>query len=181
MRFCKECNNMLYPTENKENSLLKFVCKICDYSETVEKNSQETNLVYRNEIKLGQTAVKIDPNIINDSTYARTKNITCPKCGYHQAIYFQNPNINDPGMKLVLLCCNKDYNGGYCGKWWFKEKDELIDNPDNNFDDNNYDDNNFNNDNDDNNDNNDNYEKNYDDDVLIKQENRMDIDNEEDN
>ena len=170
MRFCKECNNMLYPTENKENSLLKFECKICDYSETVEKNSQETNLVYRNEIKLGQTAVKIDPNIINDSTYARTNNITCPKCGYHQAIYFQNPNINDPGMKLVLLCCNKDFEGNYCGKWWFKEKEEQIDNDGDEYDkvsDNKNDDNNNIQDNDD--------------DVEIKQENRMDVDDDDDN
>ena len=172
MRFCKECNNMLYPTENKENSLLKFECKICDYSETVEKNSQETNLVYRNEIKLGQTAVKIDPNIINDSTYARTKNITCPKCGYHQAIYFQNPNINDPGMKLVLLCCNKDFEGNYCGKWWFKEKDEQIDD-DGDDDDKNSENKNEDNDN--------NIEDNYEEDVEIKQENRMDVDEEEDN
>ena len=52
MRFCKECNNMLYATENKENSLLKFICKSCNYSETVEQNTQETNLVYRNQVNL---------------------------------------------------------------------------------------------------------------------------------
>lgn len=122
MRFCKECNNMLYATENKENSLLKFVCKTCNYSETVEQNTQETNLVYRNQVKLGQSTVKIDPGIINDPTYSRTKNKTCPKCGYHEAIFFQNPNINDPGMKLVFVCCNKN-DGIYCGYSWFDEEE----------------------------------------------------------
>ena len=110
-------------TENKENSLLKFICKSCNYSETVEQNTQETNLVYRNQVKLGQSSVKIDPGIINDPTYSRTKNKTCPKCGYHEAIFFQNPNINDPGMKLVFVCCNKN-DGIYCGHSWFEDEEK---------------------------------------------------------
>ena len=119
MHFCKECNNMLYAAENKENSLLKFECRCCDYSETVEQNTQKTNLVYRNEIKLNQTSVKIDPGIINDPTYPRIQNKVCNECGYKEAIYFQNPNINDPGMKLFFVCCNKNHNGKYCGNWWY--------------------------------------------------------------
>lgn len=121
MRFCKECNNMLYPTDNKENCLLKFLCKSCNYSETVEKNTKETNMVYRNEVKLGQRAVKIDPGIICDPTFSRTKKTQCPKCGYNEAIFFQNPNINDPGMKLVFVCCNR-LGGIPCGKWWFNDE-----------------------------------------------------------
>jgi DNA-directed RNA polymerase II subunit RPB9 len=120
MRFCKECNNMLYPAESKENRLLKFLCKNCKYEELIEENSEETNCVYRNEVKLGQSAVKIDPSIINDPTFSRTKNFPCPDCGYNEAIFFQNPNLNDSGMKLIFVCCNKS-NNTYCGKWWFNK------------------------------------------------------------
>jgi DNA-directed RNA polymerase II subunit RPB9 len=118
MRFCKECNNMLYPVEDKDNKLLRFNCKNCNYAETIETNSEETNCVYRNEVKLNQSAIKIDPSIVHDPTYSRTKNFPCPECGNKEAIFFQNPNINDTGMKLIFVCCNQ-INGEYCGKWWF--------------------------------------------------------------
>lgn len=120
MRFCKECNNMLYPMENKEQQLLKFVCKNCNYAEMEEVNKEETNCVYRNAVKLNQSSIKIDPAIVNDPTYSRTKHFPCPECGYNEAIFFQNPNQNDSGMKLIFVCCNKA-NGIYCGKWWFNK------------------------------------------------------------
>lgn len=124
MRFCKECNNMLYAQENKDTKTLKLECKSCRYFEGVDENTQENNLVYRNEVKLGQSAIKIDPGIINDPTYARTKKVICSKCGHSEAIYFQNPNINAPGnsgMKLVFVCCYKKDNNEYCGNWWFNK------------------------------------------------------------
>lgn len=120
MRFCVECNNMLYPAENKETKLLQFICKTCEYSENVEENHESTNSVYKNEVKLRQSAIKIDPSIICDPTYARTKTVPCPKCSFDETIYFQNPNINDTAMKVVYVCCNKQ-DGVYCGNWWFNK------------------------------------------------------------
>jgi DNA-directed RNA polymerase II subunit RPB9 len=120
MRFCKDCNNMLYATDKKDEQTLTFICKNCKEEETVDRNSEETNCVYKNEVKLSQTAIKIDPSIINDPTYSRTRNFSCPECGYTEAIFFQNPNLNDTGMKLIFVCCNKK-NGIYCGKWWFNK------------------------------------------------------------
>ncbi len=35
MRFCKECDNLLYPRENKLKKQLEYACKSC---ETVEVN-----------------------------------------------------------------------------------------------------------------------------------------------
>lgn len=122
MRFCKECNNMLYANENKEEKLLRFHCKNCNYIEPVDTSDQKTNRVYTNEIKLGQSAIKIDPCIVNDPTYSRTKNVSCPVCYHNEAIFFQNPNSLDTGMKLVFVCSNKK-NGVYCGKWWYNEAD----------------------------------------------------------
>jgi DNA-directed RNA polymerase II subunit RPB9 len=120
MRFCKECNNMLYPCENKDEKKLMFACTNCDYKEKMEENNVKINLVYRNEVKLGQSHYEIDPCIINDPTYSRTKNQKCPECGYSEAIFFQNPNVDpDVGMKLIFVCCRKDQDK-YCGKYWSK-------------------------------------------------------------
>ncbi len=122
MRFCKECNNMLYASDAKDNQVLRFTCKNCNYSEVIERNSQQTNCVYRNEVKLGQSAVKIDPMIVNDPTFSRTRHVNCPECSYGEAIFFQNPNNDESGMKLIFVCCNKDRGGRYCGRWWFNDK-----------------------------------------------------------
>ncbi|KAF4004941.1 RNA polymerases M/15 Kd subunit family protein [Saccharomyces cerevisiae] len=52
-RFCRDCNNMLYPREDKENNRLLFECRTCSYVE--EAGSP---LVYRHELitNIGETA-----------------------------------------------------------------------------------------------------------------------------
>ena len=133
IRFCQKCGNMLTPTENIKDRTLIYKCdnENCEFreGEKLEKGSKpskETNLVYRNEIKLGQTEVKINNSIINDPTYARSFEEKCPRCGFKEAIFFQNPNINDAGMKFMYVCCNKNINDTDepCGYHWFKEKKE---------------------------------------------------------
>ena len=130
IRFCQKCGNMLTPTE--KNKKLIYLCKneSCEFNsgdnyEEGEKSSKENNLVYRNEIKLGQTEVKINNDIINDPTYSRNNENPCPKCNYEETIFFQNPNINDAGMKFMFYCCNKNVNnsGKPCGYHWFKKED----------------------------------------------------------
>ena len=114
-----------YARENPNEKLLEYICKNCDYSEPIINNDEHTNCVYKNEIKLAQTQIKIDPSITNDPTYSRTKNLSCPECGYREAIYFQNPNLNDSSMKLIFVCCRKT-NNAYCGKWWFQKEESKI-------------------------------------------------------
>lgn len=33
IKFCQECNNMLYPKEDKENRQLLFACRNCDFQQ----------------------------------------------------------------------------------------------------------------------------------------------------
>lgn len=33
IKFCQECNNMLYPKEDKENRRLLFACRNCDFQQ----------------------------------------------------------------------------------------------------------------------------------------------------
>jgi DNA-directed RNA polymerase II subunit RPB9 len=46
MKFCAECNNMLYPKENKQSKRLEYVCRRCNHR---EESTQFC--VYRNDIK----------------------------------------------------------------------------------------------------------------------------------
>jgi len=121
IRFCDSCGNMLTP-KLKDNNKLVYICGSCNIESKEKENNEINNLVYRNEIRNEQTSINIDPYITNDPTYARSFNLTCPKCGYKESICFQNPNINDPGMKLIYYCCNKNLNetGEPCKNFWFK-------------------------------------------------------------
>ena len=123
IRFCEDCGNMLTPTENPEKGRLRYECTMCNSPGIEKENSKENNIVYRNEVKFSQQEVKINISIINDPTYARTFKLSCPKCGYNEAICFQNPNINDAGMKFIYVCCNKNYKdtGEPCGERWYKQ------------------------------------------------------------
>ncbi|KAL6535693.1 DNA-directed RNA polymerases II, IV and V subunit 9A [Orobanche minor] len=31
MKFCRECNNILYPKEEKEKKILLYACRNCDH------------------------------------------------------------------------------------------------------------------------------------------------------
>ena len=45
IKFCQECNNMLYPKEDKENKVLLYACRNCDY-----KQVADNNCIYVNKI-----------------------------------------------------------------------------------------------------------------------------------
>uniref|UniRef100_A0A915C2J9 DNA-directed RNA polymerase M/15kDa subunit domain-containing protein n=1 Tax=Parascaris univalens TaxID=6257 RepID=A0A915C2J9_PARUN len=36
IKFCPECNNMLYPKEDKENRQLMYACRNCDHKQVSE-------------------------------------------------------------------------------------------------------------------------------------------------
>ena len=79
MNFCSNCNFMLYPVEDVKEKKLKFKCKHCFEETLIEEKNEQQYTVMNNEIKLSTVAKKIDPAIVNDPTYSRTKLKSCPK------------------------------------------------------------------------------------------------------
>ncbi|KAF8742592.1 hypothetical protein HU200_013583 [Digitaria exilis] len=45
MKFCRECNNILYPKEDRDRRTLFFACRNCEHQEV-----SDNNCVYRNEV-----------------------------------------------------------------------------------------------------------------------------------
>ena len=45
IKFCQECNNMLYPKEDKENKQLLYACRNCDYKELANNNCIYVNKI----------------------------------------------------------------------------------------------------------------------------------------
>eukprot|EP00898_Chlorokybus_atmophyticus_P004640 jgi/Chlat1/5177/Chrsp33S05164 len=109
MRFCRECNNMLYPREEKERKVLLYACRICDHTEAADNNC-----VYRNEIHHSEDErTQILQDVSADPTLPRTKDVKCVKCGHREAVFFQATSRSEEGMTLFFVCCNAN-----CGHRW---------------------------------------------------------------
>ena len=61
----------------------------------------------------------IDKGIIHDPTYSRTKEKSCPKCGYNEALFFHDFTQEGSGMKLIFVCCNEN-----CAESWENKNED---------------------------------------------------------
>ncbi|XP_018450153.1 DNA-directed RNA polymerases II, IV and V subunit 9B-like [Raphanus sativus] len=109
MKFCRECNNILYPKEDREQSILLYACRNRDHQEAADDNC-----VYRNEVHHSvseQTQILSD--VASDPTLPRTKAVRCAKCQHGEAVFFQATARGEEGMTLFFVCCNPN-----CGHRW---------------------------------------------------------------
>ncbi|CAN6894277.1 unnamed protein product [Brassica oleracea] len=102
-------NNILYPKEDREQSILLYACRNCDHQEAADDNC-----VYRNEVHHSvseQTQILSD--VASDPTLPRTKAVRCAKCQHGEAVFFQATARGEEGMTLFFVCCNPN-----CGHRW---------------------------------------------------------------
>ncbi|KAG2193526.1 hypothetical protein INT46_008319 [Mucor plumbeus] len=108
-KYCLECNNLLYPREDKNERKLMFACRNCEYQEQAENVC-----VYRHEIVHApseQTMMLAD--LSTDPTLPRA-NVQCGKCGHPEAVFFQSSSRRaDAKMTLFYVCGNRG-----CGHRW---------------------------------------------------------------
>ncbi|CAI5460991.1 unnamed protein product [Closterium sp. Yama58-4] len=109
MKFCRECNNILYPREDRENRVLLYACRNCDHQEAADNNC-----VYRNEVHhTADERTQILQDVTADPTLPRTKAVRCAKCAHGEAVFFQATSRGEEGMTLFFVCCNPN-----CGHRW---------------------------------------------------------------
>jgi DNA-directed RNA polymerase II subunit RPB9 len=110
MRFCRECNNLLYPKENRELKTLEYVCRLCDYKDT----SFTGSCVHEHHI-VKDTATRLE-NVLSDlnkdPTLQRSHTVDCPNCSHNEAVFFQaDVTLKSTKLTLVFICCS-------CGWKW---------------------------------------------------------------
>ncbi|XP_039824011.1 DNA-directed RNA polymerases II, IV and V subunit 9B-like isoform X2 [Panicum virgatum] len=109
MKFCRECNNILYPKEDRENKVLLYACRNCDHQVS------DSNCVYRNVVDhaAGEFTQVLFEDVASDPTLPRTKSVRCAACGHGEAVFFQATARGEEGMTLFFVCCNPS-----CGHRW---------------------------------------------------------------
>uniref|UniRef100_A0A915LYG5 TFIIS-type domain-containing protein n=1 Tax=Meloidogyne javanica TaxID=6303 RepID=A0A915LYG5_MELJA len=85
IKFCPECNNMLYPRENKEFRRLMYVCRNCEHSQIADNPCIYVNRLTHEVDELTQ----IVADVVHDPTLPRTEEHECPKCAKREAVFFQ--------------------------------------------------------------------------------------------
>ncbi|KAJ6429636.1 hypothetical protein OIU84_021106 [Salix udensis] len=85
MKFCRECNNILYPREDRDQKILLYACRNCDHQEIADDNC-----VYRNEVHHSVAErTQVLQDVAADPTLPRTKAVTCTVCKHPEAVFFQ--------------------------------------------------------------------------------------------
>lgn len=119
IRFCPECNHMLYPKD--QGGRLAYECTIqgCGYETVVEDSTSVIdNLISRREFQKEDKNIIIDPEYAMDPTMPRERK-QCPQCGKEEAVFFISSDNEDTKIVLIYICCNQE-----CGHHWRKEVDE---------------------------------------------------------
>ncbi|TPX72785.1 hypothetical protein SpCBS45565_g00090 [Spizellomyces sp. 'palustris'] len=93
---------MLYPREDRGTRALLYGCRHCNHVEEAD-----STCVYQHIVSAQAKDLASDP------TFPRIDR-TCPRCGYHEAVFFQSRSKSrDATMKLRYVCCNTQ-----CGHRW---------------------------------------------------------------
>ena len=133
MRFCRECDNMLQPKEQKvedgEICRLVYDCRICGYFEKAKKDDEQDHCVYRSSEQQQSAQVTggaagdsqsffflVDKECVKDPTLSRRKDVICQKCQNQEAVTFTNPTKDR--MKLIFVCTK-------CSNYWRKIEEPV--------------------------------------------------------
>ncbi|TWW77558.1 DNA-directed RNA polymerase II subunit RPB9 [Takifugu flavidus] len=105
-----ENNNMLYPKEDKENRILLYACRNCDYQQEADNSCIYVNKITHEVDELTQ----IIADVSQDPTLPRTEDHPCPKCGHKEAVFFQSHSMKaEDAMRLYYVC-----TAPHCGHRW---------------------------------------------------------------
>lgn len=119
MKFCKQCDNMLYynykidTIDNEEINTLYYYCRKCGENETIQHNELIKEITYE---KKQNKIVNVNKNIKYDPTIPHIKNMNCPNSECVSNKTTKEPDIiyyryNEEDIKYVYMCV-------YCDTMW---------------------------------------------------------------
>lgn len=110
--FCKECNNMLYPKEDKDQKTLFLTCRNCEHFEESKSNIICDMKFSKNK---ESTLSSLNKDLVQDKTLPRTNKVHCKGCNGNEAVYFQTKDRQEEVLEIHFVCC-------YCHEMWSANK-----------------------------------------------------------
>jgi len=94
---------MLYPKEDKENKVLLYACRNCDYRQLADSSCIYVNKIMHEVDEI--TSIVTD--VVGDPTLPRSEDHPCPKCRHREAVFFQSDTkAAEADMRLYYVCTN---------------------------------------------------------------------------
>ena len=118
IKFCEDCNNMLFPL--CEDNFLQYKCRTprCNYAFRVTNQNPGSNRVSVREFHKEKHLI-IDPEFCFDPTMPR-EIVNCMKCGSDKACYMISTDMEDTKIQKIFICASEK-----CQHVW---RSENIDN-----------------------------------------------------
>ena len=114
MKFCNECNNMLYTRIDQEDNSLQYNCKNCGF-ESEKSQLTADSCIYKKDYDLGEISYEymINEFTCEDPTLPRVNDIKCVNkdCVTNTPDYPENERevvfikYDKKKMNFVYICC----------------------------------------------------------------------------
>ena len=121
IKFCEDCNNMLYPYCDDDSLTYKCQATRCNYFVKIKNQNPESNRVSVREF-LKEKHIIIDPEFCFDPTMPRER-VNCVKCGSNKACYMISTDIEDTKIQKIFICASEK-----CQHFWRNENKANQDN-----------------------------------------------------
>ena len=105
MRFCRECNNLLVPRENRDTQELEYVCKLidCHFVDTTFDGTCVYKSNYGSDTATNLSTVLSANN--QDPALPRNYDVDCSQCNHNVAVYFMAEQTSkSTKLKFVYVC-----------------------------------------------------------------------------
>ncbi|EIW70563.1 DNA-directed RNA polymerase II subunit RPB9 [Tremella mesenterica] len=105
LRFCGDCNNLLYPRSDNNAHVLLYMCRNCQYTENAIPEPGFAPCVYKNDLlTVAREQAGEIRDLDNDPTLQRS-NIQCPHCQKNGAVFYQDQALRvTTNMTLFYVC-----------------------------------------------------------------------------
>ncbi|ORX35700.1 hypothetical protein BD324DRAFT_631301 [Kockovaella imperatae] len=107
LKFCGECNNLLYPKSDNNSKILLYQCRNCNYSENAVPEPGMAPCVYKHDLlTVAREQAGETKDLETDPTLQRS-DIQCPRCFNNGAVFFQDQARRiTTNMTLFFSCVN---------------------------------------------------------------------------
>ncbi|KAK4688510.1 DNA-directed RNA polymerase II subunit RPB9, partial [Tremellales sp. Uapishka_1] len=111
LKFCGECNNLLYPKSDNNAKILLYACRNCNYTENATADFGSAPCVYKNDLlTVAREQAGETKDLDTDPTLQRS-DIQCPQCGQHGAVFYQDQGKRiTTNMTLFYYCTHCKHN-----------------------------------------------------------------------